>query len=79
MVSQGTSRAQELKICAPASSGEAADATEAVNSRPVATAHPIIDDAAVGGGGKRRQDFERGQLITLSLTAIYCRGWGGSG
>lgn len=68
----------EGRIHAPAPTGDAADVTEAVNSRPVATAHRIIDDAAVGGGEKKKEkkagNFEGGQLITLSLTAIHCRG-----
>lgn len=45
----------ESRIYAPAPTGDAADVTEAVNSRPVATAHRIIDDAAVGGGEKKRK------------------------
>lgn len=60
------------------STGDSAAVTDAVNSCPVATAHCIIDDTAVGRGvkKKKRRDFKGGQLITPSLTAIHCRGGG---
>ncbi len=46
-----------------------ADATAAVNSPPVATAHHLIDYAAVGG----EKDLGTDQLITLRVTAIHCK------
>lgn len=47
----------------------AADATVAVNSHPVATAHQLIDYSAVGG----EKDLGTDHLITLCVTAIHCK------
>ena len=47
----------------------AADATVAVNSPPVATAHHLIDYSAVGG----EKGLGTDHLITLCVTAIHCK------